>query len=106
MEVVFLRHHMGSTFGEEIWGLDLTTMTGAKISQNGAEFFHPPSAPGVLAISEARYLPLGSTGKTVDCSYLEWWDAHLKMVRYGPDLSVCYSAAIYAGDRNRNVVVP
>jgi hypothetical protein len=106
MEVVFLRHHLNSTEGEQTWALDLTTMTGAKISNNGAEIYHPPSAPGVFVVSQARYLPLGNTGKTVNCSYLEWWDAHLKMLRYGPDLSVFYSAAIYGGTMYKKVVIP
>ena len=105
MEVVFLRHHLGSTDGEQVWGLDLTTMTGAKISQNGADIYHPPSAAGVFAVSQALYLPLGNTGKTVDCSYLEWWDAHLKMARYAPDLSVFNSAAIYCDKGNEAVVI-
>jgi hypothetical protein len=88
MALVFLRHHLDSTDGEEIWGLDL-----------------PPSVPGVYVVSNALYQPLGKTGKTVNCSYLEWWDAHLKETRFGPDLSVCDSAAIYAGE-NANVVIP
>ncbi len=106
MELVFLRHHLNSTDGEEIWGLDLTTMTGAKISGNGAAIYHPPSAQGVYVVSDALYQPLGKTGKTVNCSYLEWWDAHLKETRFGPDLSVCSSAAIYGGDGNSNIVIP
>jgi hypothetical protein len=105
MTLAFLRHHLGSTDGEEVWGLDLTTMKGAKISGNGAAIYHPPSAPGVYVVSDALYQPLGKTGKTVNCSYLEWWDAHLKETRFGPDLSVCDSAAIYAGE-NANVVIP
>lgn len=105
MALVFLRHHLGSTDGEEIWGLDLTTMKGAKISPNGAEIYHPPSAPGVFIVAEARYLPLGATGKTVNCSYLEWWDPHLKETRYGPDLSVFYSAAIFGGGEYKTVTI-
>lgn len=105
MELVFLSHHLGSTDGNQMWGLDLTTMQGTKISENGATIYHPPSASGVFVISEARYQPLGDTGKTVNCSYLMWWDAHLKPVRYGPNLSVCYSAAIYGGLENTSVVV-
>jgi hypothetical protein len=104
MDMVFMRHHLDSTDGEEVWGLDLTTMTGAKISNNGASIYHPPSAPGVFIISEALYQPLGKTGHTVNCSYLEWWDARLKEVRFGPDLSVCCSAAVFGGIQ-RNVVL-
>jgi hypothetical protein len=105
MELVFMRHHLGSTDGEEVWGLDLTTMTGAKISSNGASIYHPRSGSGVFVISEARYQSLGNTGHTVNCSTLEWWDARLKEVRFGPDLSVCYSAAIFGGI-NQNVIIP
>jgi hypothetical protein len=105
MPLVFMRHHLGSTDGEEIWALDLTTMTGAKISNNGASIYHPRSAPGVFVVSDARRQPLGSTGHTVDCSYLEWWDARLKEIRFGPDLSVCYSAAVFGG-WNQNVIMP
>jgi hypothetical protein len=106
MEVLFISHHLGSTDGDQIWGLDLTTMKGVKISQNGAGIYHPPSASGVYVISSALYQPLGNTGKTVNCSYLEWWDAHLKLTRFGPDLSVCCSAAIYGGDYYKNSVIP
>ena len=104
MELIFMRHHLGSTDGEEVWGLDLTTLTGAKISSNGASIYHPRSVPGVFVISQARYQPLGNTGHTVDCSYLVWWNARLKEVRFGPDLSVCYSAAVFGGDQE-NVVI-
>jgi hypothetical protein len=97
---VFLRHHLGSTDGEQIWGLDLHARRWTKVSENGAIVYHPPSAAGVFVDTDERYQPLGKMGKTVNCSYLEWWDAHLKPSRLSPPLSVFYSAAVFhkAGD--------
>jgi hypothetical protein len=34
--------------------------------------------------TDELYEPLGKTGHNVDCSYLDWWDAHLIRHRLGP----------------------
>lgn len=92
---VFMRHHLGSTDGEQIWGLDLNTKKWIKVSQNGALIYHPPTAAGVFIDTDELYQPLGNTDKTVNCNYLEWWDAHFKPTRYSPPLCEFYSAAIF-----------
>jgi len=100
----FLRHHLGSTDGEQIWGLDLTAKKWTKMSENGGNLYHLPNAAGVFLVADSRYEPLGKTGKTVNCAYLEWWDAHLKMARLSPPLSVFYGAAFHFG-QDENAVI-
>jgi len=92
---VFLSHHLGSSDGNQIWGLDLNAKKWTKISENGALLYHPPSAAGIFSDTEERYQMLGNTGHTVNCSYLDWWDAHLNRHRLGPPFSYFYSAAIF-----------
>jgi hypothetical protein len=92
---VFLVHHLDSTDGDQIWGLDLQSLHWTKMSQNGGEIYHPPGASGVFFACESLYEPLGNTGHTVNCCYLEWWDHHFKMTKLTPPLSVFYSAAIF-----------
>jgi hypothetical protein len=92
---VFMRHHLGSTDGEQIWGLDLHAGKWTKISENGAVLYHPPSASGIFSDTDELYQPLGKTGHTVNCSYLDWWDVRLNRHRLGPPLSYFYSAAIF-----------
>jgi hypothetical protein len=91
---VFLVHHLDSTDGDQIWGLDLQSLRWTKMSENGGQIYHPPGAPGVFFACDSLYVPLGHTGHTVNCSYLEWWDNHFKMAKLAPPLSVFYSAAI------------
>jgi hypothetical protein len=92
---VFLDHHLDSTSGTQIWGLDLRAARWTKMSENGGTIHHPPGAAGVFFVAQSRYEPLGNTGKTVNCAYLEWWDAHLQMTRLGAPLSFFYSGSIY-----------
>jgi hypothetical protein len=92
---VFLVHHLDSTDGDQIWGLDLQSQNWTKMSQNGGTIYHPPGASGVFFAADSLYEPLGKTGKTVNCCYLEWWDNHFKMTKLTPPLSVFYSAAVF-----------
>jgi hypothetical protein len=92
---VFLVHHLDSTDGDQIWGLDLSSLHWTKMSQNGGEIYHPPGAPGVFFACASLYEPLGKSGKTVNCCYLEWWDNHFKVTKLTPPLSVFYSAAVF-----------
>jgi hypothetical protein len=100
----FLRHHLGSTDGQQIWGLDLTAKKWTKMSENGGDLYHLPNAAGVFLVASSLYEPLGKTGKSVNCAYLEWWDAHLKMARLSPPLSVFYGAAFHF-DEGENAVI-
>jgi hypothetical protein len=95
-QAVFLVHHLDSTDGDQIWGLDLQTRKWTKMSENGGTIYHPPGAGGVFFAEESLYEPLG--GQTVNCCYLEWWNAHLQMTKLSPPLSFFYSAAIFHGE--------
>jgi len=94
----FLSHHLGSTDGSQIWGLDLRAKKWFKMSENGGSLYYLPNANGIFLIADSRYEPLGKTSMpTVNCAYLEWWDSNFKMVRLSPPLSVFYGAAFYFG---------
>jgi hypothetical protein len=101
---MFLRHHLNSTDGEQIWGLDLHARKWTLMSGNGGSLYHGPNGAGVFFVDDSRYETLGKSGLSVNCAYLEWWDAHLNRTRLAPPQSVFYGAAIHF-DQGSNAVI-
>ena len=95
LQAIFVSQPLGSTDGDRIWGFDLLRKKWVKLAENGGTVYHMPSCPGIFVEAESRYLPLGKTGKTVDCRNLEWCDGHLTITKFAPGLSVFCSAALY-----------
>lgn len=97
LRLAFFGVHLNSTDGDTNYALDLTNRRFVRLSPNWAAPIPLPGEPAFLAIAYVRYVPIGGSSKTANCSYLERWDASLTKVRYAREgtAAVCYGASIY-----------
>jgi hypothetical protein len=91
----FFTQHRGSTDGVGLFGVDLNDRRMFEMSPNGGYLYVLPGRPEFACVCEQRYLPLGDGQKTVNCSYLDLWDARMQRVRFADARpALCYGAAI------------
>jgi len=102
---MFLSHHLDSTDGDAIWGLDLNARRWTQMSGNGGSIYHAPGGNGVFFVNSSLYEQWpGRKYHSIDCAYLEWRDANLKRSRLGPPLSSFYGAAIHFAPGQNSVI--
>ena len=106
LRVAFFGLHLNSTDGDTSFALDLNGPRFVRLSPNWAAPVPLPGEGAFLTLTENRYLPVPGTSKTVNCSYMEHWDAQLQKVRYArPNAAaICYGASIYRLDRTPTVI--
>lgn len=83
-----------STNGTATYALDSDRQRIVRLSMNGAEAYPWPGHDGFFVAASSRYEPLGD-GRTVNCSYLDWYDAALKRTRFGHALGKFGGASVF-----------
>ena len=84
-----------STNGTATYALDLLRKRIVKLSANGAEAYPWPGHDGFFVAASSRYEPLGDGKRTVNCSYLDWYDATMQRVRFGHALGKFGGASVF-----------
>jgi hypothetical protein len=97
LRLAFFGVHLDSTDGDTDYALDLTNRRFVRLSKNWAAPFPLPGEAAFLSMTYVRYVPIPATQKTANCSYLEYWDASLKKIRFAREgtAAVCYGASMY-----------
>lgn len=93
LRAAFFRGEHDSTKGAATYALDADRKRIVKLSANGAEVYPWPGHSGFFVVASSRYEPLGD-GRTVNCSYLDWYDAAMKRTRFGQTLGKFGGASI------------
>ena len=106
LRVAFFGLHLNSTDGQASFAVDLHTKRLVRLSPNWASPFPLPGEPSFLTWTENRYVPYGDGTHTENSSYVEHWDAGLKVVRYaeGKAAGACRGASIYRPGRTPAVL--
>jgi hypothetical protein len=96
LRVAFFRQHRGSTYGDGRFAINLNTRRITELTPNGGARIHPlPEEPHFVCVCGERYRPLGDGKRTVNCSYLDQWDATLHRTRFGEARpAIFYGASI------------
>jgi hypothetical protein len=93
LRTVFFFVHLNSTDGDTVYALDLNRQRVVRLSSNNATPVPLTGYAGFFAVAEERYLPLGDGKRTVNCSYLDRWDAEFKKVRYARSAPAIFGGA-------------
>lgn len=95
LRAAFLDRHLNSTDGTAVFGLDLEKRRLVRLGPNWATVIPLPEAAAFYTVTQERYQPLGD-GRTVNCSYLERWNADFAKVRFSaPEVALCGGASVY-----------
>lgn len=94
LRVAFYLQWQGSTDGPRLGALDLLNNRAVFLSRNPATPFAHGTRAGFFSVCEDRYQPLGETGHTVNCLYLDWWDANLQRTRFARAISIFGGASV------------
>jgi dipeptidyl aminopeptidase/acylaminoacyl peptidase len=92
LRTIFFFRHLNSTDGDTVYALDLNQKHVVRLSPNYATPIPVSGEPIFFTVAEERYLPLGDGKRTVNCSYLDRWDADFRKIRYARS-----SPAIFGG---------
>src|SRR5262249_17160886 len=106
LHLAFFDLHLNSTDGDTVFALDLTGPRLVRLSPNWAAPIPLPGQAAFLTFTENRYVPIPSSKKTANCSYMEHWDEKLNKVRYAREKSaaLCYGASMYRTGKNPSVI--
>ena len=106
LRLAFFGLHLNSTDGDTVFALDLSGPRFVRLSPNWATPIPLPGEAAFLTFTENRYVPIPSTTKTANCSYVERWDDKLNHIRYAREKSaaLCYGASMYRPDKDPHVV--
>jgi hypothetical protein len=94
LRVAFYWQWQGSTAGPRLGALDLTNARAVFLSENPAVPIPHGTRAGFFCVCGERYQPLGKTGKTVNCVYLDWWDAKLQRSRFAKAIALFGGASV------------
>jgi hypothetical protein len=92
LRAVFFSTHLNSTDGDIVHALDLNRKRVIRLGPNWTVPIPIPGQPSFFVEAEERYVPLGDGKRTVNCSYLDRWDAEFHKIRYARA-----GAAIFGG---------
>lgn len=96
LQIAFFSLHLNSTDGSTVFALDLPKRRLVRLSPNGAVPFPLSGEAAFLTLTDNRYVPFSSEGKTANCDYVERWDADLHKIRYArAGAARCYGASLY-----------
>ena len=106
LHLAFFDLHLNSTDGDTVFALDLNGPRLVRLSPNWATPIPLPGEAAFLTFTENRYVPIPSSKKTANCSYMEHWDEKLNKIRYARDKSaaLCYGASMFRTGKNPNVI--
>jgi hypothetical protein len=104
--LAFFRQHHDSTCGESWFVLDLKQRRLVELFPNDGDVIIIPNAPAFFCVCQERYLPLGDGQHTVNCSYLDLWNAELTRTRFSePKVARFYGASVYDSARHQRLAV-
>lgn len=108
MRAAFFSQHRGSTLGSGLFAADLNTRRLFELSPNGGSIFPLPRLPLFACVCDQLYLPLGNGKMTVNCSYLDLWDARMLRIRFAEKRpAIFYGASLFvAGTPSQVVSIP
>ena len=96
MRAAFFDQHRGSTNGVGLFAVDLNTRRLCELSPNGGTVYPLPQLPLFACVADQRYLPLGNGKMTVNCSYLDLWDARMRRIRFAEKKpAIFYGASLF-----------
>jgi hypothetical protein len=106
LRVAFFALHLNSTDGDTCSALDLNGPRFVRLSPNWAVPVPLPGESAFLTLTENRYVPIPSSSKTANCSYMEHWDAQLQKIRYvrPKSAAVFYGASMFRPEHSPNVI--
>ena len=106
LRLAFFDLHLNSTDGDTVFALDLNGPRLIRLSPNWAAPIPLPGQAAFLTFTENRYVPIPSSKKTANCSYMEHWDEKLNKIRYARENSaaICYGASMYRPDRSPSTI--
>ncbi|MGB9475850.1 MAG: hypothetical protein WCE87_12360 [Candidatus Udaeobacter sp.] len=106
LHLAFFDLHLNSTDGDTVFALDLNGPRLVRLSPNWATPIPLPGETSFLTFTENRYVPISSSKKTANCSYMEHWDEKLNKIRYARERSaaLCYGASMYRTDKKPHVI--
>ena len=103
--VAMFHQHRGSTLGEGLFALDVNTRRVFELAPNGGSIHPLPGIPAFACVCSQRYLPLDDE-RTVNCSYLDLWDANLRRIRFAePKPAKFHGASIFIDGETPKVIV-
>ncbi len=107
LRAAFFDLHLNSTDGTTVFALDIVEKRLVRLSPNYAEPFPLPGEAGFLTLTEQRYVPFGDGRHTVNCSYVEHWDAAFRAVRYAREKAAarCVGASMYRPGKTPAVIM-
>jgi hypothetical protein len=106
LRLAFFGLHLNSTDGDTVFALDLSGPRLVRLSPNWATPIPLPGEAAFLTFTENRYVPIPSSKKTANCSYIERWDDKLNHIRYAREKSaaLCYGMSMYRPERDPHVI--
>jgi hypothetical protein len=106
LRVAFFGLHLNSTDGDTTFALDLNGPRFVRLSPNWGAPVPLPGESAFLTLTENRYVPIPSSTKTANCSYIERWDTQLQKIRYArpKTAAVFYGASVYRSERTPAVI--
>ena len=106
LRLAFFDLHLNSTDGDTVFALDLNGPRFVRLSPNWATPIPLPGDAAFLTVTENRYVPIPSSKKTANCSYIERWDEKLDHIRYAREKSaaLCYGMSMYRPAKNPAVI--
>lgn len=93
LQTIFFFTHLNSTDGDAVHALDLNRKRVVSLGPNWAIPIPIPEQPSFFAETEERYLPLSDGKRTVNCSYLDRWDAEFHKIRYARGAPAIFGGA-------------
>ncbi len=106
LRVAFFDLHLNSTDGTTVFALDIVEKRLVRLSPNYAEPFPLSGEAGFLTLAEQRYVPFGDGQHTVNCVYVEHWDAAFHKVRYAREKAAarCVGASMYRPGKSPAII--
>jgi len=106
LRLAFFGLHLNSTDGDTVFALDLSSPRFVRLSPNWATPIPLPGEAAFLTLTEDRYVPIPSSQKTANCSYMERWDGKLNHIRYVREntAAICNGFSMYRPGKNPPVV--
>jgi hypothetical protein len=95
LRIAFYYQHTGSTYNYRVAAIDLLGKRIVPLTEESpADLIPHGTRAGFFSVCEERYRPLPGTSKTVNCLYLDWWDAKFKKVSFSKAISLFGGASV------------
>lgn len=99
LRLAFFWQWQGSTAGPRLGAVDLDQKKSVFLSANPAFAVRHGTRDGFFCVTNDYYQPLGQTGHTVNCLYLDWWNGKLERTRFASAISLFGGASVRIKDQ-------